>query len=146
MSEEKKKEPKTKIIVKFKFFQKNGEFDFSTNNISVLKKFCENPFFKEVLKKDNELHYEFIPEIFESDYAVPDCKRFSIKEGKLIGTDLDSNEYDNTICVYTSRNEFESLYKIKTAKQMSEFYGVPLPTIHKYLRKFKIKKVQNEMS
>lgn len=87
MSEEKKKEPKTKIIVKFKFFQKNGEFDFSTNNISVLKKFCENPFFKEVLKKDNELHYEFIPEIFESDYAVPDCKRFSIKEGKLIAFD-----------------------------------------------------------
>ena len=99
--------------------------------------------------------YEEMRKIFNcSGYSIAKYARmFNLNKAmgrpctrKLVFTDLDSNEYDNTICVYTSRNEFESLYKIKTAKQMSEFYGVPLPTIHKYLRKFKIKKVQNERS
>ena len=71
--------------------------------------------------------YEEMRKIFNcSGYSIAKYARmFNLNKAmgrpctrKLVFTDLDSNEYDNTICVYTSRNEFESLYKIKAAKQM----------------------------
>ena len=42
--------------------------------------------------------------------------------------------------IHTTTTEFAELYKTHTAKQMSEIYGIPVPTINKYVAVLRLRK------
>ena len=42
--------------------------------------------------------------------------------------------------IHTTTTEFAELYKTHTAKQMSEIYGIPVPTINKYIAILRLRK------